>query len=75
MTFHVEAIIENGMIKPLTAIPFAEQTRVQVVIQPEVTSSAIKTTSIRDTAGILGWTGTQAELDALINDEDSLWNQ
>jgi hypothetical protein len=34
MTTHVTATVVNGMLKPDEALPFAEQSRVRLTIQP-----------------------------------------
>jgi predicted DNA-binding antitoxin AbrB/MazE fold protein len=72
MTFHVEAIIENGMIKPLTAIPFAEQTRVQVVIQPELVQPEDARARFMETAGMIPAITDPAVMKYLMSDENSI---
>jgi predicted DNA-binding antitoxin AbrB/MazE fold protein len=55
MTITVEAVYENGVLKPIERLPLAEHEKVQVTIQP-------KSNWVQETAGILGWTGTHEEL-------------
>jgi predicted DNA-binding antitoxin AbrB/MazE fold protein len=54
MSFTVEAIYENGVLKPVTPLPLKEQERVLLRIQPG-------DTPLLRAYGILGWTGS-AEL-------------
>jgi predicted DNA-binding antitoxin AbrB/MazE fold protein len=56
MTVTVEAIYENGVLKPAQALPFAEHQKVEVTVKGPVSR-------VRQTAGLIGWTGSQAEAD------------
>jgi predicted DNA-binding antitoxin AbrB/MazE fold protein len=40
MRAEVMAIVENGILKPDTVLPFAEQTRVRVIIEPVESENA-----------------------------------
>lgn len=69
MSITVEAIYENGVLKPVQPLPLQEQERVEVVIKS-------KKTWVEDTAGIIGWTGSREELrhfalDAELDPEES----
>jgi predicted DNA-binding antitoxin AbrB/MazE fold protein len=55
MTLTVEAIYENGVLKPSQPLPLEEHETVQITIQP-------KTSWVVRTYGICGWTGTPEEL-------------
>lgn len=54
MSITVEAIYENGVLKPAQPLPLREQERVQITIQS-------KTSWVDETYGIIGWKGS-AEL-------------
>jgi predicted DNA-binding antitoxin AbrB/MazE fold protein len=54
MMITVDATYENGVLKPLEPLPFSEQQRVRITVGPP-------TSRARQTAGIMGWTGS-AEL-------------
>jgi predicted DNA-binding antitoxin AbrB/MazE fold protein len=56
MSITVEAVYENGVLKPLHAIPLPEHQRVQVTVRPVVSR-------VRQTAGLMGWTGSQEDAD------------
>ena len=55
MAIIVEAVYENGVLKPSQPLPLKEQQRVEVSITP-------KTSWVDETAGIIGWTGSHEEL-------------
>jgi predicted DNA-binding antitoxin AbrB/MazE fold protein len=56
MTITVEAVYENGVLKPSQPLPFKEHERVHVSVKPAVSR-------VRQTAGLMGWTGTQEDAD------------
>ena len=55
MTLTVEAVYENGVLKPAQPLPLKEHEIVQVTIQPAADWVA-------QTYGICGWTGDPEEL-------------
>jgi predicted DNA-binding antitoxin AbrB/MazE fold protein len=55
MTLTVEAIYENGVLKPAQPLPLKEHEIVQVTIHPT-------TSWVAQTYGICGWTGDPEEL-------------
>jgi predicted DNA-binding antitoxin AbrB/MazE fold protein len=55
MPITVEAVYENGVLKPAEPLPLREQERVTVTVQP-------KSDWVRETYGILGWKGDPEEL-------------
>jgi predicted DNA-binding antitoxin AbrB/MazE fold protein len=55
MAITVEAVYENGVLKPTQPLPLQEHERVQVTIAP-------KTNWVEQTYGILGWKGHPEEL-------------
>ena len=56
MAITVEAVYENGVLKPERTLPFKEHERVQLTVRPAVSR-------VRQTAGLMGWTGSQADAD------------
>jgi predicted DNA-binding antitoxin AbrB/MazE fold protein len=56
MNITIEAIYENGLLRPLQHLPLKEHEKVQVT----VTSSISR---VRQTAGLIGWTGSQEDAD------------
>jgi predicted DNA-binding antitoxin AbrB/MazE fold protein len=56
MSITVEAVYENGVLKPVQPLPFHEHQRVQIVIRPTASR-------VRQSAGLIGWTGSQEDAD------------
>lgn len=56
MAFTVEAVYENGVLKPSEPLPFKEHEKVQVTVKPA-------TSRVRQSAGLMGWTGSQEDAD------------
>ena len=56
MLLTVEAVYENGVLKPAQPLPLQEHERVQVTVQRAVSR-------VRQTAGLIGWTGSQEDAD------------
>jgi predicted DNA-binding antitoxin AbrB/MazE fold protein len=56
MAFTVEAVYENGVLKPAKPLPLKEHEKVQVTVKAVVSR-------VRQTAGLMGWTGSQEEAD------------
>jgi predicted DNA-binding antitoxin AbrB/MazE fold protein len=50
MPLTVEAIYENGVLKPVEPLPLQEREKVRVTVYPEISRA-------RQTAGLMGWTG------------------
>jgi predicted DNA-binding antitoxin AbrB/MazE fold protein len=63
MTITVEAVYENGVLKPTQPLPLKEQEKVRVTIQPA-------TSWVQETAGIIKWTGTPEELERFAEDPE-----
>jgi predicted DNA-binding antitoxin AbrB/MazE fold protein len=70
MAITIEAVYENGVLKPAQPLPFQEHEKVQVTVRPTVSR-------VRQTAGLIGWTGTQEDADfvALSAELDPLENE
>jgi predicted DNA-binding antitoxin AbrB/MazE fold protein len=56
MAITVEAVYEDGVLKPVQLLPLQEHERVQIT----VTSTASR---VRRTAGLIGWAGSQENAD------------
>ncbi len=56
MAITVEATYENGVLKPSQPLPLQEHEKVQVTVTRAVSR-------VRQTAGLIGWTGTQEDAD------------
>jgi predicted DNA-binding antitoxin AbrB/MazE fold protein len=63
MAVTVEAVYEDGVLKPAQPLPFQEHERVQVTVRPVLTRA-------RETAGLLRWTGDPAILERFIVDPE-----
>ena len=50
----VEAVYENGVLKPDQPLPFREHEKVRITVQPAVSR-------IRRSASLMGWTGSQED--------------
>lgn len=56
MAITVEAVYENGVLKPATPLPLQENEKVQVTVTRAVSR-------VRQSAGLIGWTGSQEDAD------------
>jgi predicted DNA-binding antitoxin AbrB/MazE fold protein len=63
MTFTVEAIYENGVLKPLQPLPLKDLERVQVTV-------ASTSNWVRETYGICGWRGGAEEAERFAADPE-----
>jgi predicted DNA-binding antitoxin AbrB/MazE fold protein len=63
MSFTVEAVYENGVLKPIQSLPLRENQRVRVTIQPQ-------TSWVQETAGLMGWKGSIEEADRFAMDPE-----
>jgi predicted DNA-binding antitoxin AbrB/MazE fold protein len=52
MAITVEAVYENGVLKPAQPLPLQEHEKVQVTVKRA-------SSRVRQTAGLIGWTGSQ----------------
>ena len=55
MPLTIEAIYENGVLKPTEALPLREHEKVRVTVEP-------RSNWVEETYGILGWKGNSEEL-------------
>ncbi len=63
MTLTVEAVYENGVLKPDRALPLQDHTRVRVAVE-------VKQSVARETAGMLRWHGDWETLRRLAEDDE-----
>jgi len=56
MSITVEAVYENGVLKPAQPLPFGEHEKVRITVKPAVSR-------VRQSAGLIGWTGSQEDAD------------
>jgi predicted DNA-binding antitoxin AbrB/MazE fold protein len=63
MTIIVEAVYENGMLKPTEPLPLKEHERVQLTLTTGVSRA-------RQTAGLLRWSGDPSILERFIMDPE-----
>jgi predicted DNA-binding antitoxin AbrB/MazE fold protein len=63
MSLTVEAVYENGVLKPSHPLPFKEHERVQITIAP-------KTNWVQETYGICGFQGTVEEAERFASDPE-----
>ena len=62
MPINVEAIYENGVLKPTAPLPIKEHEKVQITVH--------SASPLLAAYGIMGWQGTSAELDRLLAEID-----
>ena len=63
MTLTVEAVYENGVLRPLQPLPLKEHDRVQITIES-------KTSWVDATYGIMGFKGSAEEADLFAMDPE-----
>ena len=63
MPLIVEAVYENGVLKPAQPLPLKEHERVKITIAPN-------TNWVQETYGICGWKGSAEEADRFATDPD-----
>ena len=56
MSLTVDAVYEDGVLKLAKPLPLREHEKVQVTVKQAVSR-------VRQTAGLIGWTGSQEEAD------------
>lgn len=59
----IEAVYENGVLKPSQPLPLEEHQHVHVTIQ-------VKTSRIRQSAGLIRWKGSAEELERIAIDPE-----
>jgi len=64
MTITVEAVYENGVLKPSEPLPLEEKQRIKLTIQDSQPP-------VRAGYGLVSWSGSMEDLDALIEDVEN----
>jgi predicted DNA-binding antitoxin AbrB/MazE fold protein len=66
----VEAIYENGVLKPSQPLPLQEHEQVRVTVdRPALKTKALD--AVKRSYGLIQWTGSPEDLDYLINDVEN----
>ena len=63
MAITVEAIYENGVLKPTEALPLQEHEKVRITLEPQISWA-------ERTAGMLKWTGDPELLRRIAEDDE-----
>ena len=63
MSLTIEAIYENGVLKPAQPLPFREHEKVRVTVQPA-------SNCVQATHGICGWKGSAEEAERFASDSE-----
>ena len=63
MAFTIEAIYENGVLKPTAPLPFKEHEKVRITVESPVSR-------LSDLYGLMGFTGTAQEADYFASDPE-----
>ncbi len=59
----IDAVYENGVLRPTEPLPFREHARVKITVESEVSLA-------RQSAGMIPWTGDMETLQRLICDPE-----
>jgi predicted DNA-binding antitoxin AbrB/MazE fold protein len=63
MALTIEAVYENGVLKPTQPLPLKEHEKVRITVEPELTWA-------ERTAGMLQWTGDPEVLRRIAEDDE-----
>jgi predicted DNA-binding antitoxin AbrB/MazE fold protein len=63
MAITIEAIYENGILKPMQPLPLKEHEQVQITIAP-------KSNWVQETYGICGWKGSAEDAERFATDPE-----
>ena len=63
MAITIEAIYENGVLKPIRPLPLQEHDKVAVTIEPTISLA-------KQTAGMVPWTGDVETLERIARDPE-----
>jgi len=63
MTLTVDAVYENGVLKPAQPLPLKEREMVRITIEPQLSWA-------ERTAGMLQWTGDFEDLRHIVEDDE-----
>jgi predicted DNA-binding antitoxin AbrB/MazE fold protein len=65
MTITVEAVYEDGVLKPAGPLPFQEHEKVEIVVRtPTAIQAAVE--AVRRSYGLLGWKGDHETLERIL---------
>ena len=65
MTITVEAVYENGVLKPAEPLPLKEHEKVRITLEPTLTWA-------ERTAGMMGWKGDHETLERILAEAEEL---
>ena len=71
MSITIEAVYENGVLKPVQPLPLKDRERVQVTVQSNADAKTDPTAAERS-YGIIGWKGDHETLERLRAEADEL---
>ncbi len=63
ITITIEAIYENGVLKPVEPLPLKEHEKVRITLEPTLTVA-------ERTAGMMGWKGDHETLERILAEAD-----
>jgi predicted DNA-binding antitoxin AbrB/MazE fold protein len=67
MSITFEATYENGVLKPLTPVPFKEHEKVTVIVDSELERRASR---VQATYGMVGWKGDAETLARILHEAE-----
>jgi predicted DNA-binding antitoxin AbrB/MazE fold protein len=67
MSITFEATYENGVLKPLTPVPFKENEKVTVIVDQE---TAGRVNPVLASYGMMGWKGDAETLDRILREAE-----
>jgi predicted DNA-binding antitoxin AbrB/MazE fold protein len=67
MSITFEATYENGVLRPLTPVPFKEHEKVTVVVDQEAAEQA---NPVLPSYGIIGWTGDAKTFERILHEAE-----
>jgi len=70
MSITVEAVYENGVLRPVQPLPFSEHEKVRVRVEPAERSSEQFSDPVRESFGIIGWKGDAATFDRILRESE-----
>jgi predicted DNA-binding antitoxin AbrB/MazE fold protein len=71
VTISVEAVYENGVLKPAQPLPLAEHERVRLAVHRSADGQSASDV-VKQTYGLIGWTGDHETLERLLAEAEEL---
>jgi predicted DNA-binding antitoxin AbrB/MazE fold protein len=62
VTLTIEAVFENGVLRPVSPLPLKESERVRLIVQPSGETPNEAEQVVRSSYGMMGWTGDHETL-------------